>query len=1197
MTRIAGAPTAKPPPAPKPAPRVRSSPKPHYVPITPPPAARPTSTTAGNNPRGVAIVTKAPPSKTITTGNNPRGVQIRAPKYIVVKPPKAKVPHSTTSIGGRIAAIAGNPIAAIAAHEVTHIPSIVTNFATDVRDFVPTSIEGINTIAQAGAHDLLGVATGATHVGPGAVTQPQVQHSEVAALAESAWKNSLTHDVVTGNFKGALHKLVNHPLYGALEIAGGVGAVGRVLGAAGRVGLLGDHVAEAAKLARDDRPLIEGTPGLKRHGSPNLLVRAAQHAKDKIDLPGPIERRVVEHHIRKNVNDVYGIQGALASRHGEAIVEEQHAAAAGEKGAAAKRTPILKHHIPADRKVAADVASAQIMGAVSRKSALDDLDQLHDSIDQHLQDTKLTKMARKTAETNRDNIVKFRKNPNVKAVNEISDSYLARAQKLQDEQVQLGLLSKAQAETAPLHGAVAMGHVPGNDVRIVGTDAKLPSIRKAMYAEAKKDVTTAKNDLKEAERDATHLPIADRPKYLENAKQNLKDAQEHAAGLKKYKNEYLSGVVENTSMRVRGVDENGNPRYAVRKVLAPELRRRLIGEGRNPDEMGYVNMTAPVDKDEQIAQHATRGLSRGDAAYHSRTAKGVPTGNTRPGAASLLDSQLQSQRAIDKARGFDLLDRTQSIRDDSGKLVKGNKDTIQNLKEELEPTHGPLTIVPRRSASSVNRMDDFIAKGGVLDPTDKTLGVTKKERFGLMPTVATNHYLKHLKADNVGNGAFGAVNRAFRNTVLPLSPKWIAGNDIEGLIRSGLVGAGPRDAQIVGKVIKTMRARGDDQAADTVESIMNGQHYSMANRRNHEALLQGSLEHPDKQALIRNRQPIKMIADLYMHGIVEPVFTFNRKIESGFDRAVLGAHMHHQMLEFGANWVSATRHEQQWIEKLADGYSDPALVMDAGRFIQKTLGQYSRFGPTAKRLINTIAPFAPWYANALRFVYMTMPLDHPIAQSVLLAAGQTVQKEYAAQTSAQGNLNDKVFGHRFGALSTSLAVPGGGLVDLSRYMPWGAFSGGPINAITSPAGPQIQGPALAIVAGEDPFGSPLKDKNGPVTDKGQQLLVGLNEFALSLAGPLDLADRIIVNHGSTPYSGTTILNPELKPNSHHGGPGIIGGLERSTIPGYPTYLNSASSGSEPLLPGASSTVGRLPKGATVGRLASSSSTVGRLPTK
>lgn len=1270
MTRLAGG-GATPVKAP---PRVRASPKPRYVapaPVPKPaplpkPSYVPTKTSSGANPRGVSVPKHAPkPTKAdkaanfIGTGANPRGVAIHTPKAggLNVKQVKhqiaAKAAASQSSGGGGIlGAIESGSIAGSVLHTITHIPSdiehvasvpIIHNTLKDVVNLVPSSIEGVGTIAQAAGHDILGVATGATHIGPGAVTQPAKQHSAVEHLAEQAWKGSVYKPLLEGHVGQALAEFKQNPLNVALQFTGAAGLVGRTAGIVARTGAVGGALKDAAGLARDDRVLIPGVKGETRHYHPNVIVSAGQHLLDKHEEHRP--QYFNNRKINKRVNDIRGNTRNVASVHEADVKKAMAESIKGERGKGTKVAEHFGKQASKGRRAAADVASYHVQAVASHEHLVEELRNLRGKIHDALHDPahKVSNTARKAAEAHIKNIDEFLADPDVTAVHEIAQNYAARQRgEIDPEMVNRGLLSKAQAKMAPLVPYVASGHMDG--VRVIDKAHAETSVRAAAHQIARRAVgaaeravrdvklTNAEDHLKPGEADANlkealhslskatgaesktygvllgrhgrdaGLPAAEADrmnrylsktndarlkvkaaraelksghtdrrqraaKYLQGARDNLKEAVSDRKALDQFEREHVSGVVTDTNIRLPGRRADGSPRFAVRRVPAAEIEKHMLANGKNPEDVAYVNLSPPRKPGEEPLHAGTSLASRGDAALRSRTGKEILSGNWKPGHTALADSQVGSLRRIDRAKGFDRLMQQITVHDAKGNVVSATKDTIDDKIEKFaedNPKAPPMVAVPLHSPTAIAAQGAHVAQafvddhGEILQPKD----ADPNQRFGMAPEPAIKHYKAHVKADQASRiGAIGSVTRAFRNTVLPFSPKWLVGNVVEAAIRSALVGAGPGDAQLFRTVLKTMRDSGDHDAADELQAYTSGLHYGMAEKANEKITGAGSLSKPPPAAIemIRNSPGIKQLADTY-HGLVQAIYHVNRRIEQGFEHAVGGAHMRQQLHEFGHQWTLAASKQDEWIQQLAKGYADPELARDAGRFIQQTLGQYDRFSPTMKKYVNNIAPFAPWYWNALRFVYVTMPGLHPLAQSVLLSAAETQQATYMQQMKDVGGLGAQYSGTSIGSLNSSLALGkkgSGGYLDIGRFTPWGAFSDGPVNFITSQIAPQVSGAYLAAQGKEDAFGNALKDKNGPITDEADAAEIAANELLMGIAGPLDVAHRVIADHGSTEYSGSTFFHTELKPNTHHGPPGILGGVKRVFDPFQPTYLRKA----------------------------------------
>ena len=1250
--RIAGAPAPK-APAPKPAPpprrylppsihtgnnpggtAVRPAPRPAPAPkLAPPPSRKsylPTNPRGGNNPAGVAITHEHRPTRTakiLGTGANPSGVAIVKPhfgglslageKHLLAKEKAAK-----DSGGGGLLGVIENPLGSIVApalHTITQIPSdiahiasspIVSNAWHDIRGLPVATVEGIGTIAKAAGEDIYYDATHNALLG-GPVA-PNLSH-----LTSEAWHSSIIKPLLEGHVGEALHQFKAHPIYGILDFAGDVGAVGRIAGIAARTGALGERVAEAAATAREDRPLGEGIQGIKRHYSPNPLKKAAQVAGEHVPLPNAIDRRIVEHHLSKRVDDIIGVNASVARKHLDQLVHDQADALKGGK-----------RITRSNRKTAANVASLVVQGVASGKELFDELHSLRETMHEHLNDGD--RVTRAAAAQHVKNIDAFLAKPDVQAVNDIVGRYVGRQRTLDAEQADLGLLDAQRARGA---AAVpyAVTHMPG----VHFADTPQLSVRAVAYTEARRSVKQAERALgdvqdssgrltavgnaeavlrtRKAEKTLAKAVAAERKSYgvllgrhgasaelsaadadrmnrylsktsdaqlrlkavrqalagesvdrravaaenLAAAKADLKEARSFARDLHDHQGERIKGLV--TDVKV-------GRRTGVRRVTAAEIQRHMVAHGKEPAEIAHVALDLPHE--DGMVHDARTTLSRGDSRLKSRTGKGIEAGAFKPGHQALADSQIKALRRIDRARAHDAFVREVAVHGPDGLPLSFTKEEAPDAAASYhEHTGTRVAAVPLFSASHnadaavrLRELTKFTSEDGsrILTPTSPE--TTAAHRFTLVPQDQVDRYIEHMKRDEKAPGLASRVTRQFRNTVLPFSPKWLTGNVVEGLLRSALVGAGPRDARLAAKVLERMRTEGHVEQADRLEALMGGLHYGLGYKANERAIGAGAMAKAERVDDPRVLEMARTVSGAYTR-MIQPIFHFNQRLEQAFEHAALGVHMSRQMREFGASWAAAAMHEDEWIKRLAEGYADPKLAADAGRFIHKTLGQYDRFGPQMRKVLNNAAPFAPWYISAVRFVYLTMPADHPLVQSVLLAASQAAAHDYAEQGRQleAAHVAGTFGGTPVGDLLSAVPVGSGankGYLNVGRYTPWGAFTQGP-SGFTGIAFPQAQGPALAAIAGEDPFGRPLKDAHGYVTDGGQQWLIGLNELLASIAGPVDTLHRI-GNDGRTEWSGSTLWHTETKPGTNHGAAGLLGGIERTLSPAYPTYLNRES---------------------------------------
>jgi hypothetical protein len=110
-----------------------------------------------------------------------------------------------------------------------------------------------------------------------------------------------------------------------------------------------------------------------------------------------------------------------------------------------------------------------------------------------------------------------------------------------------------------------------------------------------------------------------------------------------------------------------------------------------------------------------------------------------------------------------------------------------------------------------------------------------------------------------------------------------------------------------------------------------------------------------------------------------------------------------------------------------------------------------------RRFIQQAMPFLPWYLNAARFVFWTLPAHHPIKSGIYALVANNLQADYDASHS---NLPP-------GDLRGDIVTDDGTVLPFSRYSPFGAF--GPVlgggdeqmTALVDPLFPQFKSAALA----------------------------------------------------------------------------------------------------------------------------------------
>lgn len=191
------------------------------------------------------------------------------------------------------------------------------------------------------------------------------------------------------------------------------------------------------------------------------------------------------------------------------------------------------------------------------------------------------------------------------------------------------------------------------------------------------------------------------------------------------------------------------------------------------------------------------------------------------------------------------------------------------------------------------------------------------------------------------------------------------------------------------------------------------------------------------------------------------------------------------------------------------GQLDPKAMDHAANMFRQYWGDWGRASPAMKKAMS-VSPFAQWYLNSLRFIYRTMPLDHPVKTGLLAAIeGATAEKRAAEGQGYKGGLP---LGLSLKPTDLepsqqgSLPFGAGWRIGQEYYTPQGAVSGGLESALDSVL-PYASG-TWSVLHGINPLTDrPLEEKNAqgkkqPITDANQLAMLGALSAAESFLPPM-----------------------------------------------------------------------------------------------
>lgn len=613
-------------------------------------------------------------------------------------------------------------------------------------------------------------------------------------------------------------------------------------------------------------------------------------------------------------------------------------------------------------------------------------------------------------------------------------------------------------------------------------------------------------------------------------------------------------------------DVNSRASYHRAQAL---MRRDSVEQGFHrtgaAQEMGITGHSFNLVADHMVRMGITTGS--GAIGQFDRVARetGIVAPDGRPFTGAGAELAMRNINAIPDQP------KVVAVRLMPGRAGAAQRDLIQRIQnpEALDPTHYGTdfkTYVERSFAERVANADTPWLKDN------------STRNVALMPEELVNRFQQHLSALGGRSPTGALLSKAFRTSVLPFSSKWLVGNVAEAVLRLGIIGANPVDYIAGRRVVSQARGRAADvplrRGGTTVlgHKVLNeligldAQHAGLSTELGSSLL--GGLLYGDAGLTVHRgvsdyehsnmRVPAQVIGGLAhttmlrelgheLNRIPQTIFHLNKFLEQQTQYTALGRYVRRDIHEFTGSYVQTLRLQKTAMAEAARGLYNTAAQRDAARFMDETLGKYSRFSPKLRALIQTATPFLPWYLNAARFVFWTLPMKHPAKTAVLMAAEQAFSKDWAAQHKdlPPGELKSAV-------------KSGGGWLDLARFTPFGAATGalgGDPSTLVSPFFPQAQGIYHAL-SGQDPFGRQLQVPKTASNPKGiatnADIWKAVADQGLGSFVPGYAPGERVANHGETPYGNSSLLfGIHTKPGSSHGS----SGLERWLNPVRPVYLH------------------------------------------
>lgn len=969
--------------------------------------------------------------------------------------------------------------------------------------------------------------------------------------------------LVGGHPELAGKRFVEHPLYGASEFTGVASAAGRTIGAIGRSGLVGERVADALATARSDlRASRHGGVSEQRSYSRNAFVNLGQKASDRRALRRGLDPTIArttrqsERMLRRGANEeIDAAEVGRRSAKTRAGREITIATRGGKRGPARTRQEQVLRNVVGQAAEGRLGSHADLRAAVSSERAR--LEGVWAS-----EHRTMTLSDRQVLRAQIGDLRKFEARLATPKGAAAADELLSRAAAVReaahghtDRAVELNMLAPEQAEAAQLRSFA----VTRLGARYVDTAA----LKRA----GERQVRLATQRLADAAAHGSPADVAAAQQDLAIAGQALAKARRSTSGL----------VVDAGRGRTREL-----PLDEIKQAWAAEhpgeaLPAFISHQARTSAGARFVNFSG------------MRGPQRVTVDANRRTGEGARRGTADVRERGVVDATVHTAGAISAVENFNrLMQRFGSKRED-GKLFTPDEAAaeIQARTEGLndrvpEVEWGAYAVAPQRFGADriaeIGRSIDAEAgarPAGLVPDALRELRADDdpgRRNVILLPKQVAETIMAHQSptTSELAKSAQAFTN-LFRSTVLPTSTKWLFGNAAEMALRLGLQ-HGPMALVDVAHGMRLQRAleAADSPIAEQLRAMTRGgQVYGSAQRlavyRDASMFKRpgfkqaGAVAHGVRQAELqglteRNLGLVgkigpKAVFDGYK-AFADAVIKLNHAFEQAGDAAVVGKVARREAQEMTRSWAKSLLLQGKTFEALvsSDRVNSVEWATKAAREIDKTLGKYSRFSPEMRRLTQTIAPFLPWYLNAARFVYWTLPVENPIKTALLTRIESTFDQEMQQQADALPP----------GDLGANPQRGDGGIVPVTRYTPFGAFTPfgrdyqSVLQEAASPILPQLSTPLTIAIFGENFAHRRLQKADGSDVTQGDRAQMAAYSLFESIV-PFTQIVRRLRENGGTGYDDSTALSPKAKPNTAHG----RSAASRIFVPWSPTFLQGA----------------------------------------
>lgn len=918
----------------------------------------------------------------------------------------------------------------------------------------------------------------------------------------------------------------NHPLNNFLTITGALHGIGRA-GAAVRSAA---GLSDASVLTRPDEVLYANARTPQMPYSRDPLIRARQKASDKISPPIlrsiPAGRATFAGRVGKQVDETYGTNATMWRNQRNEIVRQRQEAVTARHSPGAQlrqagsnalnpRRPLLRPEI-----VGKEAVNLIAQGVIRKPDTIRPDVQKAISMVEAVQHPAGSAAEKAQAETlGRLHAIlndrAFQKNPH--AAFTAARKFAQDTTPLQKKLVDRGYISQDAVDHAKLV-PYAITHMGAK--HDVTEEALAHDAARAAVSKAQRDLSSVEKSLANAQTPAEHVAGL----ALAHAKRAaLEDARKTEAARAVPKSDRLALVHP----------EGG------KRVTVDEVRTDMKAAAMNPDHVGFITHRHGTDAQARWGSLATHALGE----TKERTGEAFRGGLTDLSHEAVVRQHLMSALQVHRHDSTNRILNRFVVRKlaEPGKPVTGDfvkrEDAIKaagdqsfrqahNIPEgvKLEPYRLAPQFVRKSQLTAiksglVHAPEDFFDESKVTGehytPTADALKATEPGSYGLIAKDAADRLRAHEQPASTAGRLARSSASLFRKSTLPFSPKRVVGLPQETAIRL-LVGRAGVTSRIFEHRFENALNRLSDEklhgpegataAKDYLDTLaartFGGQQSGQAIRLQTHNVIDYYRGTPFEGGarLLHNLGGVPTIGHVMaaFRATANGILHYQKVgVEQQAAKAAVGKAALVQLKQTtGYSWPRALLLHTRAVEDFAKGQIESQNQDAYGRYLDTMMGKWSNQSPLMTKVL-AVSPFLSWYVNSLRFLYGTLPADHPVITG-LLAASNTATAGARAQYGLSGPLSGNPL-ETEGYTEGGIPLSGGRMLDLAHYSPFGAVSD-IAGSAKSELPPLITEPATALLGdtytGQYPKNAAGQRVEPPTSQKLQMAFTSLLDTIL-----------------------------------------------------------------------------------------------------